>query len=45
MITGQMWRGIVMNGLYQIAILIVVLFEGDKIFGCKNFADIPEIEF
>jgi magnesium-transporting ATPase (P-type) len=35
-ISSQMWRAIVLNSLYQIAVLVIVLFEGDKIFGVST---------
>lgn len=38
-ITPQMWRGIVFNGIYQVIILTVILFMGDDIFDVKHFAD------
>jgi hypothetical protein len=43
MITAQMWRGIVFNGVYQMVILIIILFKGDQVFGVKNFADVTDI--
>jgi hypothetical protein len=31
-----MWRSIILNSLYQIVVLVIVLFEGDKIFGVST---------
>jgi hypothetical protein len=45
MITPQMWRGIVLNGIYQMVVLVIILFKGDKVFGVKNFTDVTDIEF
>lgn len=36
MITGQMWRNIFGQSLFQIIVLSVVLFWGDKIFGVPS---------
>lgn len=35
-ITPQMWRGIVMNGFFQIGILTYVLFKGPEAFGVES---------
>ena len=37
-ITAQMWRGIVFNGIYHVIILTVILFRGDDIFNVKHFS-------
>lgn len=31
-----MWRGIVLSSIYQIAVLVVILFRGDQIFGVST---------
>jgi P-type Ca2+ transporter type 2B len=35
-INSQMWRGIVLSSVYQIAVLFVILFRGDQIFGVPS---------
>ncbi len=35
-INPQMWRGIVLSSVYQIVVLIIILFKGDEIFGVPS---------
>lgn len=35
-INSQMWRGIVLSSIYQIVVLNIILFRGDKIFGVDS---------
>ena len=35
-INSQMWRGIVLSSVYQIFVLVVILFKGDQIFGVAS---------
>ena len=35
-----MWRGIAFNGLYQIIVLSIILFDGHNIFGVHHYSDI-----
>lgn len=36
MITPNMWRNIVCHGIWQIAVLILVLFKGPSLFDVPN---------
>ena len=38
MITPMMWRNIAMHSIYQMAVLLIVLFKGPEIFGIPNGA-------
>jgi len=35
-INSQMWRGIVLSSVYQIIVLVIILFKGDQIFGVAS---------
>jgi P-type Ca2+ transporter type 2B len=35
-INSQMWRGIVLSSVYQIVVLVLVLFKGDQMFGVAS---------
>jgi Ca2+ transporting ATPase len=35
-INSQMWRGIVLSSIYQIFVLVIILFRGDQIFGVAS---------
>lgn len=35
-INSQMWRGIVLSSVYQIFVLVIILFKGDQIFGVAS---------
>lgn len=44
-INPQMWRGIVMNSIYQIVILTLVLFKGDEYFGVQSSLGLTKEEW
>jgi hypothetical protein len=40
-----MWRGIVLNSIYQIVILTLVLFKGDEYFGVQSSLGLTKEEW
>ena len=44
-INPQMWRGIVLNSIYQIVILTLVLFKGDEYFGVQSSLGLTKEEW
>jgi Ca2+ transporting ATPase len=35
-ITSQMWRFILMSAVFQIVVLVIILFRGPEIFGVQS---------
>lgn len=40
-----MWRSIILNSIYQIAVLVVVLFKGDELFGVPSSIGLTALEW
>lgn len=44
-INPQMWRNIILNSVYQIAVLVVVLFKGHEMFGVQSSIGLSALEW